>query len=176
MICPGLVAGDLSSSSPMSSPHNKSSSRPADVSPEPSLEIWNGCYFLSLSQPPRHPPRGWTAGSLRQGQNVNDLILCLRSSNDAIYRVRHRQEILQIHSTGLVYIQSMSDRAQSYVNGNRISNEIHVLNEAAMAVTFGNLRYRVEYARFSRTEVTILDLSSTYKTLWVLRSASQCWR
>lgn len=147
-----LVTGDLSSSSPVSSPQSKPPSHHADEPLEPELELWNGFYFLTLGQPPRQPLRGWTAGSLRDGQSLNDLVLCLRSGHDAVYGVRRHQAILQIHSTGFVYIQSTSDRAHTYVNGNRISGEVHLLNEAAMTVTFGALRYRAEYARFARSE------------------------
>ncbi|KAH6953748.1 hypothetical protein BKA56DRAFT_425646, partial [Ilyonectria sp. MPI-CAGE-AT-0026] len=38
------------------------------------------------------------------------------------------------------------------INGIHISGEVHLLNEPTMVVTFGNLRYRMEYARFSRSE------------------------
>ncbi|RSL89259.1 hypothetical protein CDV31_015907 [Fusarium ambrosium] len=53
---------------------------------------------------------------------------------------------------GRTYVQSASDRAQTYINEKRISGGIHVLNDAVTAVTFGHQRYRVEYARFSRSE------------------------
>lgn len=88
-----IVTGDLSSS-PMSSPARKSSSRQDDNLPQPQLKFWNGCYFLTLSQPPRQPSRGWTLGSLREGYSFDDLVLCLRPDNGTIYGVRRHQAVL----------------------------------------------------------------------------------
>ena len=82
-----IVTGDLLSP-PMSSPARKSSPRQDDNLPQPQLEFWNGCYFLTLSQPPRQPSRGWTLGSLREGYSFDDLVLCLRPDNGTIYGVR----------------------------------------------------------------------------------------
>ncbi|KAJ3453883.1 hypothetical protein MRS44_018515 [Fusarium solani] len=146
------LTGDLSSSSPTSSPTSKSLSHEEDNLPQPDVEIWTGCYFLALCQPPRQPSRGWTLGGLREGHSLNDLVLCLRPNDSTIVGVRRHHAVLQIHSTGLTYVQSASDRAQTYINEKRISGGIHVLNDAVTAVTFGRQRYRVEYARFSRSE------------------------
>lgn len=146
-----IMTGDLSSS-PMSSPRSRSSPRQDDSLPQPQLEFWNGCYFLTLSQALRQPFRGWTLGSLREGYSLNDLVLCLRPDNGTIYGVRRHQAVLQVHNTGLIYLQSASDRAQTYLNEKRISRGINLLKDAVIAVTFRRLRYRVKYARFSRSE------------------------
>ncbi|PHH89073.1 hypothetical protein CDD83_6696 [Cordyceps sp. RAO-2017] len=143
------LAGDLSSCSSVSLPRSPS---PSPIPLEPDLELWTGFYYLALDRPPQQPLRGWTAGILRHGNSLNDLVLCLRSAIDFVYGVRRHQAILQIHSTGLLYVQTASARASTYVNGNRVSGQIHLLNEATMTVTFGALRYRAEYARFAHSE------------------------
>ncbi|KAH7230272.1 kinase-like domain-containing protein [Fusarium solani] len=99
-----------------------------------------------------HAGKGWTLGSLREGYSLNDLVLCLRPDNGTIYGVRRHQAVLQVHNTGLIYLQSASDRAQTYLNEKRISRGINLLKDAVIAVTFRRLRYRVKYARFSRSE------------------------
>ncbi|KAF4946049.1 hypothetical protein FGADI_11486 [Fusarium gaditjirri] len=144
----------LSSSSPISSPRDPKSSFRSNKAEEKSQEqfrIWNGHYFISLDQPPRNPSRGWVVGSLRDSPHMNDIVLCLRSGNDKLYKVRRIQAILQIDETGFVYVQPMTDKSATTVNGDKISRK-RVFNQSSAQLTFGSLCYRIQYARGSYAE------------------------
>ena len=140
-----LDNGDLSSSSPIS---------PSSIEPRTrrrtqlKVDIWTGCYHLQLSQKPQQPERGWTAGRLRLGQKMNDLVLCLH--NNSLYRVRQSQAVLQVHPVGRISIRSPSDRAENYVGGEKIDGRTQVLNDTMMSVSFGALTYDVHYTRFAQ--------------------------
>ncbi|KAH7308999.1 kinase-like domain-containing protein [Stachybotrys elegans] len=154
----GFVATDSSSSasppaSPSQSQTNLLDEAEADPEAEPGTEIWTGLYHITLSEPPRQPLRGWVSGSAKIDGNLNDLVLCMPSSASfSRHKVRRHQAVFQIHSTGRMSIQTMSDRSDTYINGNRILRTPHVLNEPASIVTFGSLRYRLEYSHFAQTE------------------------
>ncbi|KAF5700469.1 STE kinase [Fusarium mundagurra] len=141
----------LSSSSPISSPRDpKSSSRLNEAenkSPEQS-RIWKGHYFISLNQPPRNPSRGWVIGSLRGAPHMNDIVLCLRSGDSKMYKVRRNQAILQIDETSFVYVQPITERSATMVNGDKISSK-RVFNQSSAQLAFGSLCYRIQYARGS---------------------------
>ncbi|KAF5638572.1 STE kinase [Fusarium tjaetaba] len=137
---------NLSSSSPISSPRDPKPSSRSNKS-EGHL-IWRGHYFISLDQPPRNPSRGWVVGSLRDAPHMNDIVLCLRSGNDKMYKVRRNQAILQIDETSFVYVQPMTDRSTTMVNGDRISGK-RVFNHSSAQLAFGSLCYRIQYARGS---------------------------
>ncbi|KAF5978833.1 STE kinase [Fusarium coicis] len=141
---------NLSSSSPISSPRDpKPSSRsdkPEDKSPE--QLIWKGHYFISLDKPPRNPSRGWIVGSMRNGPHFNDIVLCLRSGNERMYKVRRNQAILQIDETSFIYVQPMTDRSITLVNGDKITRK-RVFNQSSARLAFGSLYYRIQYARGS---------------------------
>ncbi|KAF5674703.1 STE kinase [Fusarium denticulatum] len=141
---------NLSSSSPISSPRDpKSSSRskkPEDKSPE--QLIWKGHYFISLDQPPRNPSRGWIVGSMRIGPYFNDIVLCLRSGNEKVYKIRRNQALLQIDETSFIYVQPMTDRSTTMVNGDKITRK-RVFNQSSARLAFGSLCYRIQYARGS---------------------------
>ncbi|KAG4291565.1 STE protein kinase [Fusarium proliferatum] len=139
---------DLSSSSPISSPRDPRSSFRSQDESEEEFRIWKGHYFLSLDQPPRNPSRGWVVGSLRDGPHMNDIVLCLRSGNNKIYKVRRNQAILQIDKTSFVYVQPMTDRSTTMVNGDKISRK-RVFNQSSARLAFGSLCYRIQYARGS---------------------------
>ncbi|KAJ6436699.1 putative AC transposase [Purpureocillium lavendulum] len=147
-----FVSGALSSSSPMSSPQQEQASRRTNNPPEPVVELWHGFYYLTLGEPPQQPWRGWTVGSLRVQQSLNDVVLCLRSDNNAMYGVRPHQALFQLHMTGRFCLQQISKSSATYLGSNLVSREQHVLNEPSMMVTFGALSYRVQYARFSHSE------------------------
>jgi hypothetical protein len=140
----------LSSSSPISSPRDpKSSSRPKKAEERsPEQLIWKGHYFISLDQPPRNPSRGWVVGSLRDAPHMNDIVLCLRSGKDRMYKVRRNQAILQIDETSFVYVQPMTDRSTTMVNGDKITRK-RVFNQSSARLAFGSLCYRIQYARGS---------------------------
>ncbi|KAH7142305.1 kinase-like domain-containing protein [Fusarium sp. MPI-SDFR-AT-0072] len=144
------LTGTLSSSSPFSSPRDPTSpiktAEPDDYGSP--LELWRGHYYISLDELPRNPARGWTVGTLRENLHLNDLILCLGSTDDTIYNIRRRQAVLQIHETSFVYVQSTTDRSATTVNGHKISNK-RVLIQSSVQLAFGSLCYRVQYARGS---------------------------
>ncbi|KAI3565869.1 hypothetical protein IWW34DRAFT_777583 [Fusarium oxysporum f. sp. albedinis] len=52
---------------------------------------------------------------------MNDLILCLRSGNDKIYKVRRNQVISHIDETNFVYAQPIASRSVTKVSGDKIS-------------------------------------------------------
>ncbi|CZR49566.1 uncharacterized protein FPRO_15925 [Fusarium proliferatum ET1] len=139
---------NLSSSSPISSPRDpRSSFLPQDESEE-EFRTWKGHYFISLDIPPRNPSRGWVIGSLRDGPHLNDIVLCLRSGNNKIYKVQRNQAIFQIDETSFVYVQPMTDRSTTMVNGDKISRK-RVFNQSSARLAFGSLCYRIQYARGS---------------------------
>ncbi|KAG7408849.1 Serine/threonine-protein kinase PAK 3 [Fusarium oxysporum f. sp. rapae] len=147
----GAASEALSSSSPISSPRDPKSSFRSDKAEEKSQEqyrIWKGHYFMSLDQPPRNPSRGWIVGSLRDGPHLNDIVLCLRSDNYKMYKVRRNQAILQIDKTSFVYVQPITDRSITMANGDKISGK-RVFNQSSAQLTFGSLCYRIQYARGS---------------------------
>ncbi|KAF5539773.1 STE kinase [Fusarium napiforme] len=137
---------NLSSSSPISSPRDPKPSSRSNKS-EGHL-IWRGHYFISLDQPPRNPSRGWVVGSLRDAPHLNDFVLCLRSVNDKMYKVRRNQAILQIDETSFIYVQPMTDRSITMVNGDKISKK-RVFNQSSARLALGSLCYRIQYARGS---------------------------
>ncbi|KID81806.1 Protein kinase-like domain protein [Metarhizium guizhouense ARSEF 977] len=143
-----LHTGNLSSSSPISSPHPDISDK--EDTPPPIAQVWTGCYYISLKRLPQHPQRGYTAGSLRLGHTMNDLLLCL--GNNTVYGVRQRQATLQMHHTGRVYLRTATDKAFNYVRGDRIRDGIHLFNDASTLVTFGSLTYRMQYTRFAHSD------------------------
>ncbi|GKU10710.1 ste protein kinase [Fusarium langsethiae] len=141
----------LSSSSPISSPRDPKSSFRSNKAEEKSQEqfrIWKGHYFISLDQPPRNPSRGWVVGSSRDSPHMNDIVLCLRSGNDKLYKVRRNQAILQIDETSFIYVQPITDRSVTMVNGDKISRK-RVFNQSSARLAFGSLCYRIQYARGS---------------------------
>jgi hypothetical protein len=148
------VSESLSSSSPISSPQNPTSSfrsTKLENNNQQHLELWKGHYFLSLNEPPRNPSRGWVVGALRDSPHMNDIVLCLRSNNSKMYNVRRNQAIFQIHETSFVYVQAITDRSTTKVNGEKISSK-RVLNQSPAKISFGSLCYHVQYARGSYTD------------------------
>ncbi|KAH7459202.1 hypothetical protein FOMA001_g20174 [Fusarium oxysporum f. sp. matthiolae] len=141
---------NLSSSSPISSPRDPKSSSRSNKSEDKSQEqlIWRGHYFISLDQPPRNPSRGWVVGSSRDAPHMNDIVLCLHSGKDRMYKVRRNQAILQIDETSFVYVQPITDRSTTMVNGDKISRK-RVFNQSSAQLAFGSLCYRIQYARGS---------------------------
>ncbi|KAM5529755.1 hypothetical protein FOXYSP1_17599 [Fusarium oxysporum f. sp. phaseoli] len=141
---------NLSSSSPISSPRDPESSFRSYKSEDKSQEqlIWKGHYFISLDQPPRNPSRGWVVGSLRDGPHLNDIVLCLRSGNEKMYKVRRNQAILQIDEISFIYVQPITERSITMVNGDKISRK-RVFNQSSARLAFGSLYYRIQYARGS---------------------------
>ncbi|KAF4494401.1 STE kinase [Fusarium agapanthi] len=142
---------NLSSSSPISSPRDPKSSFRSDKEEEKHQEqsrIWKGHYFISLDQPPRNPSRGWVVGSLRNGPHLNDVVICLRSANEKMYKVRRNQAILQIDEISFIYVQPMTDRSITLVNGDKITKK-RVFNQSSARLAFGSLCYRIQYARGS---------------------------
>ncbi|KAG7406359.1 Serine/threonine-protein kinase PAK 2 [Fusarium oxysporum f. sp. rapae] len=142
---------NLSSSPPISSPRDPKSSFRSNKAEEKSQEqfrIWKGHYFISLDQPPRNPSRGWVVGSLRDGPHLNDIVLCLRSGNNKMYKVRRNQAILQIDKTSFIYVQPITDKYITMVNGDKISRK-RVFNQSSARLAFGSLCYRIQYARGS---------------------------
>ncbi|KAI9155687.1 MAP kinase-interacting serine/threonine-protein kinase 1 [Paramyrothecium foliicola] len=143
-----LIMGDSCSSSSTSPP---TSPRQSQNGPsETDLDIWTGFYYVALDQPPLHPLRGWVAGAAKANGSFNDLVLGLQTST-SMYRIRRHQAVFQIHSTGRVSIQTMSDRSDTSINGTRILRRPYILNEPSCVVTFGSLRYRLQYSSFART-------------------------
>lgn len=147
-----IASGNLSSSSPMSSPLGSGGvvrPRPIDVN----KYIWAGCYFIDLTCGPASIPRGWGVGRLRTQPPNNDFVLCLGDSNTS-HRVRRRHAVFQVHrETGRIYIQKSSNGAEIEVDGESLPvGKIHVLNHPVTKVRFGQLAYCLEYARFSQTE------------------------
>ncbi|KAF5637134.1 STE kinase [Fusarium sp. NRRL 52700] len=141
----------LSSSSPISSPRDPTSSSSPKKAEGRSQEqlIWKGHYFTSLDQPPRIPSRGWIVGSMRDAPHMNDVVLCLRSGKDKMYnKVRRNQAILQIDETSFVYVQPITDRSTTLVNGDKITRK-RVFNQSSARLAFGSLCYRIQYARGS---------------------------
>ncbi|KAF5608660.1 STE kinase [Fusarium pseudoanthophilum] len=140
----------FSSSSPISSPRDPKASSRSNKAEDKSQErlIWKGHYFMSLDQPPRNPSRGWIVGSLRDGPHLNDIVLCLRSDNYEMYKVRRNQAILQIDETSFIYVQPMTDRSITMVNGDKITKK-RVFNQSSARLAFGSLCYRIRYARGS---------------------------
>ncbi|EXK24190.1 STE/STE20 protein kinase [Fusarium oxysporum f. sp. melonis 26406] len=141
---------NLSSSSPISSPRDPKSSFRSNKSEDKSQEqlIWKGHYFISLDQPPRNPSRGWVVGSLRDGPHLNDIVLCLRSGNEKMYKVRRNQAILQIDEISFICVQPITERSITMVNGDKISRK-RVFNQSSARLAFGSLYYRIQYARGS---------------------------
>lgn len=142
---------NLSSSSPISSPRDPTSSfrsTKLENNSQDRFEIWKGHYFLSLDTPPRNPSRGWVVGSLRDSPHMNDLVLCLNSGNNKIYKVRRHQAIFQIDETSFIYLQPITSRSATKVNGERISRK-RVFNQSSARLAFGSLCYHIQYARGS---------------------------
>ncbi|KAI3565822.1 hypothetical protein IWW34DRAFT_777762 [Fusarium oxysporum f. sp. albedinis] len=52
---------------------------------------------------------------------MNDIVLCLRSGNDKIYKVRRNQVIFQIDEANVVYVQAITSRSATKVNGDKVS-------------------------------------------------------
>ncbi|KAF5228719.1 hypothetical protein FANTH_14412 [Fusarium anthophilum] len=140
----------LSSSSPISSPRDPKSSSHLNKAEDKSQGqlIWRGHYFISLDQPPRNPSRGWIVGSLRDAPHMNDIVLCLRSGKEKMFKVRRNQAIFQIDETSFVYVQPMTDRSTTMVNGDKITRK-RVFNQSSARLAFGSLCYRIQYARGS---------------------------
>ncbi|PNP61171.1 hypothetical protein FNYG_14088 [Fusarium nygamai] len=140
----------FSSSSPISSPRDPKSSSCSNKPEDKSQErlIWKGHYFISLERPPRNPSRGWVVGSLRNGPHLNDIVICLHSGNEKMYKVRRNQAILQIDEISFIYVQPMTDRSITLVNGDKITRK-RVFNQSSARLAFGSLCYRIQYARGS---------------------------
>ncbi|KAF4445474.1 STE protein kinase, partial [Fusarium austroafricanum] len=141
----------LLSSSPISSPRNTTwSFRPIKSKPgdQNQMGIWTGHYYISLDEPPRNPSRGWVVGAFRDGLHLNDIVLCLHSSADKAYNVRRNQAVLQIDDTGFIYVQPITGRSVTKVNGEKISRK-RVFNQLSARLAFGSLCYRIQYSRGS---------------------------
>ncbi|KAG7408461.1 Serine/threonine-protein kinase sid1 [Fusarium oxysporum f. sp. rapae] len=140
----------LSSSSPISSPRDPKSSSRSNKKDESRdrYEIWKGHYFIFLDKPPRNPSRGWVVGALRDAPHLNDIVLCLHSGNDKMYKVRRNQAIFQIDETSFVSVQPITSKSATKVNGDKISDK-RVFNQSSAQLAFGSLCYRIEYARAS---------------------------
>ncbi|KAI3564280.1 hypothetical protein IWW34DRAFT_778360 [Fusarium oxysporum f. sp. albedinis] len=52
---------------------------------------------------------------------MNDIVLCLRSGNDKIYKVRRNQVIFQIDEANAVYVQPITSSSATKVNRDNIS-------------------------------------------------------
>ncbi|KAH7173097.1 hypothetical protein DER46DRAFT_634520 [Fusarium sp. MPI-SDFR-AT-0072] len=132
----------LSSSSPISSPRDPKSSFRSDKSEEKSQEqsrIWKGHYFISLDQPPRNPLRGWVVGSLRDAPHMNDIVLCLRSDKDRMYKL-------------------ITDRSTTMVNGDKITRKRYARGSYAADYPGRVKHYLDEHLKISKT---LLELSLT---------------
>jgi hypothetical protein len=118
----------------------------------PQISIWTGCFFIDLEcQPPARPNRGWSAGRLRSDTPFNDFVITPPGSRS----IRQRHAYLQLHSTGRVAVRKATKTgADVEVDGEPLSDHaIHLLNNPASRVRFSHLAYRLEYTRFSHTEI-----------------------
>ncbi|KAF5973807.1 STE protein kinase [Fusarium bulbicola] len=117
-------------------------------SEDPQLQAARQHTQKSLERPPRNPSRGWVVGSLRHGPPLNDIVICLHEGNEKMYKVRRNQAILQIDETSFIYVQPMTDRSITMVNGDKITRK-RVFNQSSARLAFGSLCYRIQYARGS---------------------------
>ncbi|KAK2671568.1 Protein kinase domain [Fusarium oxysporum f. sp. vasinfectum] len=139
-----IQTGHLSSSSP------SSSGRDIDTSAGSGTYIHTGCYFIDLSHPPANEFRGWIAGR-RSIKTHNDLILCL--DNSALHGIRQHHAAFQVHETGRILVQKISDRGVVEVDGDVLGlRELRVLNKHTSSIRLGQLKYQIEYTRFSATQ------------------------
>ncbi|KAF9766550.1 hypothetical protein IL306_001026 [Fusarium sp. DS 682] len=141
----------LSSSSPISSPRNATSSFrtiKSEADDKNQTEIWKGHYYITLDEPPRKSSRGWVVGAFRDGPHLNDIVLCLHSNADKTYNVRRNQAVLQIDETSFIYVQPITGRSVTKVNGEKISRK-RVFNQSSARLAFGSLCYHIQYARGS---------------------------
>ncbi|KJZ72142.1 hypothetical protein HIM_08407 [Hirsutella minnesotensis 3608] len=140
-------AGQLSSSSPNSSPGSTAAAS-GDTS---RAYIWRGCYFLDLHCRPLHSARGWTVGRLNW-HKINDISLSPGSSTESGIRRQHC--ILQVHAqSGRIFVQKVRDQGVLEVDGIALSpREIRVLNNPSTSLRIGLMLYNLEYARFAHDE------------------------
>ncbi|EGU72583.1 hypothetical protein FOXB_16907, partial [Fusarium oxysporum f. sp. conglutinans Fo5176] len=138
-----IETGHLSSSSPTSSGQSVDKS-------ESSVYIHTGCYFIDLSQPPTNNFRGWIAGR-KSNKTHNDFILCL--DNSSLFGIRQHHATFQVHETGRILVQKISDRGTVEVDGDVLhARECRLFNQHTSSIRLGQLKYLVEYTRHSNTE------------------------
>ncbi|KAG7403530.1 MAP kinase kinase kinase mkh1 [Fusarium oxysporum f. sp. raphani] len=138
-----IETGCLSSSSPISSGRNVDKDRP-------SVYIHTGCYFIDLARPPANDFRGWVAGR-KISKTDNDFILCL--DNSSLFGIRQHHVAFQVHETGRILVQKISDRGTVEVNGDVLhSRESRLFNQHTSSIRLGQLTYLVEYTRHSTTQ------------------------
>ncbi|RKK82230.1 hypothetical protein BFJ68_g17553 [Fusarium oxysporum] len=138
-----IKTGHLSSSSPTSSGQSVDKG-------ESSVYIHTGCYFIDLSRPPTNNFRGWIAGR-KSNKTYNDFILCL--DNSSLFGIRQHHATFQIHETGRILVQKISDRGVVEVDGDVLhARERRLFNQHTSSIRLGQLKYLVEYTRHSTTE------------------------
>ncbi|KAH7187045.1 kinase-like domain-containing protein [Fusarium oxysporum] len=138
-----IETGHLSSSSPTSSGQSVDKG-------ESSVYIHTGCYFIDLSQPPTNNFRGWIAGR-KSNKTHNDFILCL--DNSSLFGIRQHHATFQVHETGRILVQKISDRGVVEVDGDVLhAREHRLFNQHTSSIRLGQLKYLVEYTRHSTTE------------------------
>ncbi|KAG8664397.1 hypothetical protein FPOAC2_13340 [Fusarium poae] len=138
-----IETGHLSSSSPTSSGQSVDKG-------ESSVYIHTGCYFIDLSQPPTNNFRGWIAGR-KSNRTHNDFILCL--DNSSLFGIRQHHATFQVHETGRILVQKISDHGVVEVDGDVLhARERRLFNQHTSSIRLGQLKYLVEYTRHSTTE------------------------
>ncbi|KAH7205122.1 uncharacterized protein BKA55DRAFT_668896 [Fusarium redolens] len=81
----------------------------------------------------------------------NDLILYL--DNSALHGIRQHHAAFQVHKTGRILVQKISDRGIIEVDGDMLGlRELRVLNKHTSSIRLGQLKYQIEYTRFSATQ------------------------
>ncbi|PCD21230.1 STE protein kinase [Fusarium graminearum] len=138
-----IETGQLSSSSPTSSGQSVDKR-------ESSVYIHTGCYFIDLSQPPTNNLRGWIAGR-KSNRTHNDFILCL--DNSSLFGIRQHHATFQVHETGRIIVQKISDHGVVEVDGDVLhARERRLFNQHTSSIRLGQLKYLVEYTRHSTTK------------------------